>query len=44
MSVKFRELVRLVRVVEDVKGYRTQVYRLKAKLLKACYGIIVKEV
>lgn len=30
-------------VVEDVKGMKTPVYRLKAKLMKALYGITVKE-
>jgi hypothetical protein len=32
------------RVVEDAKGYRTPVYRLKAKLMLACHGIAVREV
>jgi hypothetical protein len=31
-------------VVEDVKGYRTDVYRLKKKLMLACHGIEVEEV
>ena len=31
-------------VVEDVKGVRTAVYRLKKKLVKAMYGIDIKEV
>lgn len=31
-------------VVEDVKGVRTDVYRIKCKLMRACYGIEVKEV
>lgn len=30
-------------VVEDVKGYRTPMYRLKKKLLKAIYGFDVRE-
>lgn len=30
-------------VVEDVKGYRTPEYRLKAKLMLACHGITVQE-
>lgn len=30
-------------VVEDVKGYRTAVYKLKAKLMKAVHGITIKE-
>lgn len=32
------------RIVEDVKGMRTDVYRLKAKLMRACHGITVREV
>jgi hypothetical protein len=32
------------RVVEDAKGYRTPVYRLKAKLMLACHGIEIREV
>jgi hypothetical protein len=31
-------------VVEDVKGFRTPVYRLKRKLMLACWGIDIKEV
>lgn len=31
------------RVVEDVKGIRTPLYRLKAKLMRACYGITILE-
>ena len=31
-------------VVEDVKGHRTEVYRLKKKLMVACHGIEVEEV
>lgn len=31
-------------VVEDVKGVRTAVYRLKKKLVKALYGIEIVEV
>lgn len=30
-------------IVEDVKGVRTSLYRLKKKLMKACYGIDVCE-
>ena len=30
-------------ITEDVKGVRTSLYRLKKKLLKACYGIEVCE-
>jgi hypothetical protein len=32
-----------VDVVEDVKGYRTPVYRLKKKLMLACHGIKIRE-
>lgn len=31
-------------VVEDVKGYRTEVYKIKKKLMKAIYGIEIQEV
>lgn len=31
-------------VVEDVKGYKTDVYELKKKLMKAVYGIEISEV
>ena len=31
-------------VVEDAKGFRTRVYRLKKKLMYACLGIVVMEV
>ena len=30
-------------VVEDTKGMRTPIYKLKAKLMKACLGITIKE-
>lgn len=30
-------------VVEDVKGVKTPIYRLKAKLVKAVYGITILE-
>lgn len=33
-----------VYVVEDVKGFKTPVYRLKKKLVEAGYGIEIKEV
>lgn len=34
------------RVVEDVKGYAggTPVYKLKAKLVEACHGVVIREV
>jgi hypothetical protein len=32
------------RIVEDVKGVRTAVYALKAKLMKACLGITIHEI
>ena len=31
------------RVVEDTKGARTELYRLKRKLMLACHGILVLE-
>lgn len=31
-------------VVEDVKGFRTDIYKLKKKLVEAIYGISIKEV
>lgn len=31
-------------VIEDVKGYRTREYRIKAKLMRACHGITIREV
>lgn len=31
-------------VVEDVKGVRTDVYKIKKKLMKACYGIEIREI
>ena len=31
-------------VIEDVKGFRTQVYQLKKKLVEALYGIEIREV
>lgn len=31
-------------VVEDVKGFRTDIYKLKKKLVEAVYGIEIKEV
>ncbi len=30
-------------IIEDTKGYRTPVYKLKRKLMKACHGIEVLE-
>lgn len=30
-------------IVEDVKGVRTAVYRLKKKLMRACHGIEILE-
>lgn len=31
------------RIVEDAKGFRTPVYRLKKKLAEAQFGIVVRE-
>lgn len=33
-----------VEIVEDAKGYRTEVYKLKRRMMAERYGIIVKEV
>lgn len=33
-----------VRVVEDVKGIKTPIYRLKKKLVEAIYGVTIQEV
>lgn len=33
-----------VEIVEDAKGFRTPVYRLKKKLVEACTGIVIQEV
>jgi hypothetical protein len=30
-------------IIEDCKGFKTPVYRLKKKLMKACYGIDILE-
>lgn len=32
------------RVVVDIKGVRTPVYKLKAKLVRALYGITIEEI
>lgn len=32
------------RVTEDVKGFKTQVYRIKKKLVEALHGIEIREV
>jgi hypothetical protein len=31
-------------VVEDVKGFKTPMYRLKKKLVEAQYGIVIREI
>ncbi len=30
-------------IVEDVKGFHTDVYKLKKRMMKAFYGIVIKE-
>jgi hypothetical protein len=40
---KYTELAG-VEVIEDVKGVKTDVYRLKAKLMLACLGIEITEI
>lgn len=32
-----------VRIIEDVKGFKTPVYKLKKKLMKAIHGIEIRE-
>lgn len=32
-----------VRIVEDVKGYKTPVYRLKKRIIEAAYNIKIRE-
>ena len=32
------------RIIEDVKGVKTSVYRIKKKLMKACYNIEILEI
>jgi len=39
----FRYVENGATVVEDVKGFKTSMYRLKARMMKAFHGIIVKE-
>lgn len=41
---KYRDPATVPYVVEDVKGVRTAVYRLKKRMVEAQYGIVVKEV
>ena len=31
-------------IIEDCKGYRTELYKIKKKLMRAKYGIIIREV
>lgn len=38
------DTVQGLRVVEDVKGMKTPVYRLKKKLVEALYGIQIREI
>lgn len=37
-------LILPVEIVEDCKGYRTQIYKLKKKLMLAVYGIEILEI
>jgi Protein of unknown function (DUF1064) len=41
---RYKEVATGLLVVEDVKGFRTKDYIIKKKLMKALYGIEVKEV
>jgi hypothetical protein len=40
----YAEMPSGVRIVEDAKGYRDPVYRIKRKLMKFVHGITVREV
>ena len=40
----FRYVENGVEVIEDCKGFKTQEYKIKAKLMKAVYGIEIHEV
>lgn len=40
---EYVDLERGVKVVEDVKGYKTEVYRIKKKLMLWVHGIRIKE-
>lgn len=40
----FRYHTRAGRVVEDVKGFRTPVYRLKKRMVEAQYNIVITEI
>lgn len=33
-----------MKICEDVKGYLTDVYKLKKKLVEACHNIVIREV
>ena len=41
---QYYDTERKMRVVEDAKGVRTETYKLKRRLMKACLGIDVEEV
>jgi len=41
---KYYDIKKGMAVVEDVKGYRTSVYRLKKKLVEALYHVEIMEV
>jgi hypothetical protein len=41
---RYTDLETLAEIVEDVKGVRTPVYKLKKKLVEAIYGIEILEV
>ena len=40
----YTDLALQKRIIEDVKGFKTPVYRLKKKLVEALYGIEIVEV
>lgn len=41
---RYLDIERNITVLEDVKGMKTPVYRLKKKLMKAIYGIDIQEI
>lgn len=40
----YEEVASYRQIIEDVKGYRTDLYKLKKKLMYALYGIEIQEV
>lgn len=40
----YHDVEKNVTQVEDVKGFRTEIYKLKKKLMQALHGIEIKEI